>query len=731
MRPQETKNPRTAGTVGGLKAHINSDSDCSAPAPLVHALALAERGIPVFPCRPDKRPLTGHGFKDASTDPAQITAWWTEFPAALIGVPTGESSGLLAIDIDPDGAAWYAEHFDRLACGRIHRTKRGHHLLYRMPTIEIRSSAGKIAPGVDVRAEGGYLIWWPAHGHAATGDLDDIGDAPDWIIDLLKEKPRQAASDVAGAPTTEGQRNGYLSKEAYRLRKQGKTAEQIHPVISAMNAAYCDPPLSEDEVRSIVEGKKRVQADGITVADFYAYLPSHQYIFTPSRELWPASSVNARVVAQTGKASEWLDEHRAVEQMTWAPGEPEVIRNRLVSSGGWIERDGCACFNLYQPPALTGGDPAKASRWVDHVHTVYPDEAEHIITWLAHRAQKPGDKVNHALVLGGMQGIGKDTLLEPAKHAVGPWNFEDVSPAHLLGRFNGFVKSVILRISEARDLGDVNRFAFYDHMKTYTAAPPDVLRCDEKHIREHAVMNVCGVIITTNHKSDGIYLPADDRRHHVAWSPLTREDFTPEYWRDLWGWYTAGGIGHVAAYLRTLDISNFDAKAPPQKTAAFWDIVDANRAPEDAELADVLDRAGNPPAITIQMLSDASDTAFAEWLRDRRNRRQIPHRLETAGYTPVRNDIAADGLWKVRGKRQAVYCRAELAVRDRIEAANRLCRGEVSEVSGSSFKTTNPESESKNGKTHARDGNGLNGGSLTSLTTLTGTACPESDEVAI
>jgi len=83
-------------------------------------------------------------------------------------------------------------------------------------------------------------------------------------------------------------------------------------------------------------------------------------------------------------------------------------------------------------------------------------------------------------LLGGSQGIGKDTLLEPVKYAIGPWNFTEVSPTHMFGRFNGFVRSVILRISEARDLGDVNRFAFYEHMKIYLAAPPDVLRCDEK-----------------------------------------------------------------------------------------------------------------------------------------------------------------------------------------------------------------------------------------------------------
>src|SRR4029077_7730646 len=140
------------------------------------------------------------------------------------------------------------------------------------------------------------------------------------------------------------------------------------------------------------------------------------------------------------------------------------------------------------------------------------------------------DKINHALVLGGKQGIGKDTLLEPVKRAIGPWNFNEVSPQQVLGRFNSFLQSVILRVSEARDLGESDRFKFYDHCKSYITAPPDVLRVDAKHIQEYSIPNVCGVIITTNHKTDGIHLPADDRRHFVAWSELSKDDFEPEYW---------------------------------------------------------------------------------------------------------------------------------------------------------------------------------------------------------
>jgi hypothetical protein len=66
------------------------------------------------------------------------------------------------------------------------------------------------------------------------------------------------------------------------------------------------------------------------------------------------------------------------------------------------------------------------------------------------------------------------------------------------------LRASVLRVSEGRDLGDVDGFKFYDHTKIYTASPPEVLRVDEKNLREHYVFNACGVVLTTNHKTDGI-----------------------------------------------------------------------------------------------------------------------------------------------------------------------------------------------------------------------------------
>jgi hypothetical protein len=455
-----------------------------------------------------------------------------------------------------------------------------------------------------------------------------------------------------------------------------------------------------DQLRQARQGRRATNSgQGVQLEDFYSYMVEHAYIFTPAGQIWPASSVNARirpipVLDKNGQprrdedgaivtiaASRWLDHHRPVEQMTWAPGEPTEINDRLIAEGGWFDRPGCRVFNLYRAPTIVPC-AGNAGLWLRHVDRLYGADAAHIVRWCAHRVQRPFEKINHALVLGGKQGIGKDTLLEPVKQAVGAWNFSEVSPQQVLGRFNKFLRSVILRVSEARDLGDFDRFALYDHMKALIATPPDVLRIDEKHRAEYAIPNLTGIVITTNHKTDGIYLPADDRRHFVAWSDLDKTAFSTAYWNDLWRWYARGGCAVVAHYLRNLDLAGFDPKAPPPQTEAFFEIVNASRAPEDAELADALDAIAAkaaakkktkqepwPVAVTIADITAAADDDFADYLKDRRNSRKLPHRFEACGYIPVRNPDADDGLWAIKRRRQVIYVRASLSLRDRLGAA--------------------------------------------------------------
>jgi hypothetical protein len=141
-----------------------------------NALKLAAAGMPVFPCRANKTPTTPHGFKNAVTNSAAVRELWRQRPGPLIGVPTDAVSGINLLDLDfprhPESRTWYDENRHRLPETRTHGTRSsGLHLLFKHDP-SMRGSAGKIAPGVDTRGAGGYLIWWPAAG------LPVLSDAP-------------------------------------------------------------------------------------------------------------------------------------------------------------------------------------------------------------------------------------------------------------------------------------------------------------------------------------------------------------------------------------------------------------------------------------------------------------------------------------------------------------------------------------------------------------------------
>src|ERR1700674_4689062 len=101
---------------------------------LMRALSLLGNGLPCFPCGIAKKPTTSRGFKDATCDPATLCELWKKYPGPLVGVPTGETSGLDVLDLDPrhGGDAWLAEHKHRLPSTQVHRTRSGgSHLLFR------------------------------------------------------------------------------------------------------------------------------------------------------------------------------------------------------------------------------------------------------------------------------------------------------------------------------------------------------------------------------------------------------------------------------------------------------------------------------------------------------------------------------------------------------------------------------------------------------------------------
>ena len=220
---------------------------------------------PVFPCRiRGKEPLTPHGFKDATTDEARIRAWWTQWPNANIATPTGLSMWVL--DKDPWNGGNESLETLTQKYGPLPDTLQqmtggdGRHYCFTTGT-GVRIRCGTIAPGLDYKGEGGYILLAPSihpNGKAYVWDgLDPIDKQPilplngAWLK-LMGTNGAKAAPDPE-EPIFAGERNTRLTSQAGKLRRAGFDKETIYITLNAQNNRLCHPPLEESEVRKIVE----------------------------------------------------------------------------------------------------------------------------------------------------------------------------------------------------------------------------------------------------------------------------------------------------------------------------------------------------------------------------------------------------------------------------------------------------------------------------------------------
>jgi Bifunctional DNA primase/polymerase, N-terminal len=162
------------------------------------ALTLASVGLPCFPCKLSKRPACPHGFHDADTDPNALRELWAHSPGDLVGVSTGEASGIDVLDVDPkheEAFEWCKAHHERLPNTRVHKTRSGGvHLLFRH-AHGLRCSASRLARGVDVRATGGFIIWWPAIGLRVLRAAPSA-DWPQWLLLQLISPARSPVARI-------------------------------------------------------------------------------------------------------------------------------------------------------------------------------------------------------------------------------------------------------------------------------------------------------------------------------------------------------------------------------------------------------------------------------------------------------------------------------------------------------------------------------------------------------
>lgn len=222
-----------------------------------------------------KHPRTYHGLKEASTDAKQIKQWWRKWPDANIGGVTGEASGLLGMDVDPKhggdlsltdlievyGDEWLETFYVKTGSG-------GFHFLFKFPAgSDLRNTAGKLAPGIDTRANEGYLVLAPSlhvsGNHYEVIAAVELRDMPAWMLEKLTTMKPQANSTVVnfqerrqharGNSIPEGQRNRRIFEIASGIWGSGSASDlpDLQNQLLEINTHRCSPPLNDAEVFAI------------------------------------------------------------------------------------------------------------------------------------------------------------------------------------------------------------------------------------------------------------------------------------------------------------------------------------------------------------------------------------------------------------------------------------------------------------------------------------------------
>jgi hypothetical protein len=364
-------------------------------------------------------------------------------------------------------------------------------------------------------------------------------------------------------------------------------------------------PDAAAEIIAEVERKELGRVEKSKWYQRFAYLQDDEAFFDMqdrrelSRNTFNALFRHIKCVSihSTGKsarrieASVCYDENRqeagakSLVGITYAAGESVLVsKDGLVYGNRW--RDA-------RPTPVA----CDVSIWLRHLEHMVPldFEREHLLNVLAHKVQFPGHKINHAVLLGGKPGSGKDTLLAPFFWAIGgpaKLNCALVKNEDLTSQWGYGLECEVMEIAELRQSEARDRRALENHLKPVIAAPPEYLPVNRKGLHPYMALNRVLVVAFSNERVS-ISLPSDDRRWFVLWAAAER---LPEAEAvALWNWYIhRNGFAGVAAWLMARDVSAFNPAAPPPMTEAKAIMVEAGMSTAESVLVEMLRERRGP-----------------------------------------------------------------------------------------------------------------------------------------
>ena len=366
------------------------------------------------------------------------------------------------------------------------------------------------------------------------------------------------------------------------------TDEDIHQRIQRAKREACeasgmpyDWPQSQKVIQEWIDSsrdkkfdkgsRKRVDDVPLEIINRYVYVVSVNRMYDLNKgvmvDMNVFNNIHARDMPKPWAMVMLHPDFRQVDKLTYSPGQPRFCKEKNFDSEAILD-----CLNVYTPP---GVDPEEGDvqPFLDLVMDVcdrVPEAYNHVFSFFAYAVQHPGERINHALVIQGEQGIGKDSIVLAMERVFGTHNTSQVTLQHVESAFNEWLFGRQMIVFQ--EMLATGRRNIYNKLKTYITDPVHTI--NTKHVNLQRIANRAIYIFLTNYKH-ALSLDPSDRRMWVWYSRMKRQ--SPEYYDRYYRWlYDRRSAGHLLEWLLNYDTSKFNPSAPPPMTNAKRELVEAS-----------------------------------------------------------------------------------------------------------------------------------------------------------
>lgn len=339
-------------------------------------------------------------------------------------------------------------------------------------------------------------------------------------------------------------------------------------------SAQPDADNASDDERRAREAFRYMLEDYVYVEEmdrFVCLSESYRRLLTPKTVSTRFARLGlGRVGSQTDNAVSHFLNHpasRRVVRVTYRPGDwRDFVDEGLMGTA----------VNIWRPGELTTDAATRMEvsddgvrPWLDLVEHLIPDHEQRrvLLDWLAYCVQHPGGKPSWHVVLGGPQGCGKDTILQPVLRALGEHNTAQIQAGDLQNQWTDFLEGSALVV--VQEMNNFERRSVMDRLKPLLAQPPREVRINTKNQPQYNLPNITAWVFLTNHE-DAIALEHGDRRFYVLWSDEDAGVWSEQQFRELYRWMMGqeSGWRRVAGWLAQRDLSAFNPQGQAPHTAA-------------------------------------------------------------------------------------------------------------------------------------------------------------------